>query len=948
MATRFRTLRYETCESRQLLAVNLVADVATEPVAQLRLELIGSSDGAFYSLYDHDGVRLFQTDGSIDGTRLVAESDTPELRPQIPVADPPAITELETPIGKFFTSARVELRDDGGTINHQGLSFTDGTEAGTHELFVSRIVRRSALAPDLEPLVFGDAVFANGRAYVTLKPSSSSISTFVESDGTVEGTREHEHGPNRFGEIFAVGNEVYSVAGRTSPDKLRKRNSVSGEFEEFFSSTGLIYQLTPVGDRVYFQGGDSVFMLLDGEVAHVAKSRDFAIISVTSDGILYRSADRSLFADTTLPHPNQTLQPFHPSDFAMLGERVYFPSELQLFSYVPNQTEPQIVFEATDEMGSVFEFNGSILFNADEQLWIVRDGQSPTSLAHITVDELTQVGGDVAVFTHGEDEYELWRTDGTVEGTRLLQEFSPEPRTRDAQIKDLTGRSNNLSKGATLIGDKAYAVLFDGLYEYDLRSGEHRRLFALHTSPGSSRPELWREVEIYSFEDKVLFFFDSQDRTLTLWSMAPDQEPIELWWGSAGGREPGPQAVYELEDTLVFTAGRGSLSATVWKTDGTWRGTRSVSASNRLNRIGILDPYVVLGSTLVHTQTGERTTSIDDWFVDHVVPWSEPVGQNEDLIFYERRGELWRTDGTKEGTIALLPRKSGVEFQSVTKLDDVFFVWQLHPNEDRTWSRRLVSTDGDERLSSSIVAEVATNRPRDELLEQTSKLALIGDQVFFLDEDNTRSNQLWVAPLQGGPATIVGIEESLRHLELLGNASGRLVFAATNSEFGRELWSTDGTSAGTQLLGDINPGRRDGFVGESLVLDERMYFTAVDQVHGNELWSTDGTADGTQLERDLWPGPIGSNPTDLVAGQNRFVFFADDGIHGRELYQFQEDSLLQSDLDGDGEIGFGDFLLLSHNFRSEDAKQEDGDLTGDGVVSFEDFLILSAEYGKQI
>jgi len=78
------------------------------------------------------------------------------------------------------------------------------------------------------------------------------------------------------------------------------------------------------------------------------------------------------------------------------------------------------------------------------------------------------------------------------------------------------------------------------------------------------------------------------------------------------------------------------------------------------------------------------------------------------------------------------------------------------------------------------------------------------------------------------------------------------------------------------------------------------------------------------------------------------VFFADDGIHGRELYQFQEDSLLQSDLDGDGEIGFGDFLLLSHNFRSEDAKQEDGDLTGDGVVSFEDFLILSAEYGKQI
>ena len=56
---------------------------------------------------------------------------------------------------------------------------------------------------------------------------------------------------------------------------------------------------------------------------------------------------------------------------------------------------------------------------------------------------------------------------------------------------------------------------------------------------------------------------------------------------------------------------------------------------------------------------------------------------------------------------------------------------------------------------------------------------------------------------------------------------------------------------------------------------------------------------------------------------------------------------IAGDADGDEEVSFADFLVLSNNFgRQIDAVWADGDFDGDGDVSFADFLILSENYGK--
>ena len=51
------------------------------------------------------------------------------------------------------------------------------------------------------------------------------------------------------------------------------------------------------------------------------------------------------------------------------------------------------------------------------------------------------------------------------------------------------------------------------------------------------------------------------------------------------------------------------------------------------------------------------------------------------------------------------------------------------------------------------------------------------------------------------------------------------------------------------------------------------------------------------------------------------------------------------DVDGDGDVDFSDFLVLSANFGMS-GNRADGDLDNDGQVAFSDFLLLSSNFGE--
>ena len=55
---------------------------------------------------------------------------------------------------------------------------------------------------------------------------------------------------------------------------------------------------------------------------------------------------------------------------------------------------------------------------------------------------------------------------------------------------------------------------------------------------------------------------------------------------------------------------------------------------------------------------------------------------------------------------------------------------------------------------------------------------------------------------------------------------------------------------------------------------------------------------------------------------------------------------LPGDLDGNGDVAFPDFLVLSANFGQDLPAYTDGNVNLAGPVDFADFLVLSANFGQ--
>ncbi|MCP4178100.1 MAG: hypothetical protein GY756_10065, partial [bacterium] len=80
--------------------------------------------------------------------------------------------------------------------------------------------------------------------------------------------------------------------------------------------------------------------------------------------------------------------------------------------------------------------------------------------------------------------------------------------------------------------------------------------------------------------------------------------------------------------------------------------------------------------------------------------------------------------------------------------------------------------------------------------------------------------------------------------------NGEIYFSAVNDGFGRELWSSDGTSSNTNLVIDIESGETNGLTAfYSTILNNELYFNANDNYDysGGEIWKSDGTEIGSSL-----------------------------------------------------------------------------------------------------
>jgi ELWxxDGT repeat protein len=171
----------------------------------------------------------------------------------------------------------------------------------------------------------------------------------------------------------------------------------------------------------------------------------------------------------------------------------------------------------------------------------------------------------------------------------------------------------------------------------------------------------------------------------------------------------------------------------------------------------------------------------------------------------------------------------------------------------------------------------------------TSFVGLNG-QVYFAGYDSAHGLELWRT--DGTPAG-TGLLDDIDpgSASGIGNAqfityNGKIYFSATDGIHGQQLWQSDGTAAGTSQFAQINTATNSSTPSDATNPDLGggvSYFVADDGVHGPEVWQTDGTSAGTEMLTDINPPGPGSSVGPLFA-DNGAVYFTDNNDSTDNVY----------------------------------------------------------------
>lgn len=454
-------------------------------------------------------------------------------------------------------------------------------------------------------------------------------------------------------------------------------------------------------------------------------------------------------------------------------------------------------------------------------------------------------GVDGKLFFSGNDGStgrELWVSDGTTAGTHLVKDITP-------------------GNGGSLLGNftEADGKLFFGRYnstgrELWISDGTTAGTqLVKDVNPNNSAYFKFDFIEVNSH---LFFVVDDSNTGRELWTSDSTTEGTRLvkdiFPGSSGSH---PGNFIGFGEKLFFTAFDSSYGRELWASDGTTAGTRLVK-----------DIYP--GSA----------TSNPELLMEF----------NGQLLFEAVDGssgrELWVSDGTLEGTHILKdinPGEGSSETQHFTEVDGKLFF---------TANNGIIPTglwvsDGT-TAGTQLVRDIPTpKRPRVGNYSP-SNFTEVNGKLFFTTSTDSLTDQLWTS--DGTAAGTHLVKEIYSSISSPGDSSpksftefnGQVVFTADESSTGRELWISDGTAGGTHILKDINPGSDSsfpyGFRDTLTEFNGQLVFLADDGSTGRELWISDGTTAGTQLVRDIRSGTGGSHPTNFTKLDGQ-LFFTTNG-----------------------------------------------------------------------
>lgn len=870
----------EGLERRALLAAQFAADV---DLATLR-----SDPGSFTTLGDSvyflakpsqgpSGVDLWKTDGTPAGTVFVKAFDD--------------ATGLRAAGGRLF----FDVAPEGSTGVPDDLWTSDGTSAGTVLLKDFDAGANGLDAP-------ANLVEFDGGVFFTARADGGSGHVLWVTDGTPAGTVPFGAGPAdgldpRNNGLVVSGGLLYFTAS-SAPNQIslwRTDGTPAGTvmLHSVLNPPNVSYSdlhLTDVNGTLFFatvpsdNSTDIELWKTDGTVAGTGVVKDLVpgsrgslphlLTNVAGMLYFYAAADefgtRALWrSDGTaagtvqVPMPADGSAPTQLSRFTALGDKLVFRGY---------RSDVGIEMWATD--GSA---GGTVL---------LRD-ITPGQWSNVPDVGGWFLVGDELYFTasDGVSGFELWKTDGTPAGTVRAADINP-----GAGSGMPYSRAHGFAGGAAL-GDR---LVFGAMGEWTEHPGGQPdiepwvsdgtqagtfRLADINTEPQGTvfGPFLpFRDGAIFEADKRVVYSDGTQAGTTELAKV----RLLNDWALTGEGR------IVLNDHVAIFLASDTDFQAySVYRSDGTRAGTYPITQQIAGGTFRYPGAMAVAGR-LAYFLFGRVQSGVELWKTDgtaegtamvkDVVPGNGSIGPSMaalgDFVYFPAFGDqLWRSDGTEAGTVMVtdlgLPQ-GGVIGQMYSAGGRLHFSTGGGGTPHGFWA-----SDGTPGGTRQLAAVSAAAKP-----------VAFGGNIYFTGvraNDSLPNGSLYRSDGTAEGTVLVEDVGMPIHPTSLIRLGEHLYFSTAD-----DVWRTDGTAEGTFVVADPtpDPGSASG-IGWLAAWDGSLYFAAGESTAGRELYRLDVTPGCAVGMQDIYPGPTGSDPTWLTPTRNGLFFGATDPVHLRELWK---------------------------------------------------------------
>jgi ELWxxDGT repeat protein len=825
----------------------LVKDLNTTP-AQMLVSNEYSNDFCncgqytFFPASTFKGRELWRTDGTTDGTVLVKDINVG------------AASGIYLEIHCNGNGTVFFLGDDG--IHGLELWASDGTETGT------RMVKDLTPGPTLDKRILGAL---GGYAYYVADSNSDLVNEIWRSDGTEINTTQIALMENNANIYFANQTDTHiffqTIAFPSFVYEYWSLNTSTGSLTKVLTNKSIVFG-TSFGNKLMFAAYDQTnfhysLWSSDGTLIGTEMIKDFGIWSAQS---LFKFKDKLIFTYLTSTwisdgtEVGTTLLTNGSTDaYAVIGDYFYgFGFDFNM-NYIPRLFKTDgVTVDVTNLNGDLTKLAmygeipridnrlilqyyeatlGTELGISDEQhqVFSLLKDINPGSSSSAPRAWTTLNNNIIFIADDGVNGFELWLTDGTSSGTKLLK-----------NVASGTANAFPYYQGPSLAANN------ETLYVLATTAPTHNGLF---TSDGSTSGTSFK----YDFGDVPRPIFFGKTNTDLIYFTAGkfyktnDSQNVSLFKDISSdffGQNIPLQKPYTIENKLLFTLGvngpGGSTGDELWVTDGTDAGTHILKDINPGPGSGITGQADILNSKLIFTgytpETGSELWITDAIEAGTVLLKDINLGSEESFptfitsfnnkiifsAFDNTHGrEPWITDGTSEGTtllIDLVPGAESSEARNFTRIGNELLFTAFDSEKGWCLWRTNGTAEGTVFIKDIELGNEKGNAP--------TNLVAVGENVYFIVNDFENGFELWViniiepdtfgfvlvnAPLGSKPS-------------LLTPLNGLLYF-----KFQSSLWLTNGTINGTIKIFEYEPY-------EILNFDNTLYFTALHPDYGIELF----------------------------------------------------------------------------------------------------------------